>query len=146
MNISDIKPTPGSKKSPRRVGRGVGSGLGKTCGKGHKGQKARSGGNVHPMFEGGQMPMHRRLPKRGFKNPFRREFAIVNIRDLASLSDRSEITPEVLIHSGIVNSPELPIKLLAVGDIDRPVNLKVHAVSEAAKTKITAAGGSVEVI
>lgn len=146
MNLSDIKPSPGSKKSPRRVGRGVGSGLGKTCGKGHKGQKARSGGNVHPMFEGGQMPMHRRLPKRGFKNPFRREFAIVNIRDLSLLAEHAEITPEVLIQRGIVNSPELPIKLLAVGDIDRPVSLKVHAVSEAARNKITAAGGSVEVI
>ncbi|MBI5142931.1 MAG: 50S ribosomal protein L15 [Nitrospirae bacterium] len=146
MNISDITPTPGSKKSPRRVGRGVGSGLGKTCGKGHKGQKARSGGNVHPMFEGGQMPMHRRLPKRGFKNPFRREFAIINIRDLALLADNAEITPEVLINRGLVNSPELPIKLLAVGDIARPVSLKVHAVSEAARNKITAAGGSVEVI
>lgn len=146
MNLSDIKPSPGSKKSPRRVGRGVGSGLGKTCGKGHKGQKARSGGNVHPSFEGGQMPMHRRLPKRGFKNPFRKEYAIINVRDLAFLAEHAEITPEILIGRGIVNSPELPIKLLAVGEIDRPVSLRVHAVSEAAKNKITAAGGSVEVI
>lgn len=146
MNLSELKPARGSRKKARRVGRGPGSGSGKTSGRGHNGQKSRSGGSLKPGFEGGQMPMQRRLPKRGFVNIFKKQYSVINIRDIAALSDLSEITPEVLISRRLVKNVKHGVKLLGVGDIDRAVNLKVHAVSERAKEKITAAGGTVEVI
>ena len=146
MNPGDIKPAPGSRKSARRVGRGPSSGSGKTSGKGHKGQKARSGGKVKPGFEGGQMPMQRRLPKRGFRNIFRDEFAVLNLKDLDRLSDVSEITPEVLAERRVVKRSGQSIKLLGDGDISRPVTVRLHAVSASAREKITAAGGKVEEI
>jgi len=120
--------------------------MGKTSGKGHKGQKARSGGTVRPGFEGGQMPMQRRLPKRGFRNIFRKEFAVLNLRDLERLGDVTEITPEVLISHRLVKRTDQAIKLLADGNISRAVTVKLHAVSHAATEKITAAGGKVEEI
>jgi len=146
MNPGDIKPAPGSRKSARRVGRGPSSGSGKTSGKGHKGQKARSGGSVRPGFEGGQMPMQRRLPKRGFRNIFRKEFAVLNLKDLAQLEDVSEITPEVLVEKRLVGGKSQGIKLLGEGEISRPVTVRLHAVSGSAREKITAAGGKVEEI
>lgn len=146
MNLSELKPARGSRKKARRVGRGPGSGSGKTSGRGHKGQKSRSGGSLRPGFEGGQMPMQRRLPKRGFVNIFKKEYSVINIRDIAALSDLSEITPEVLVSRRLVKNSKDGVKLLGVGVIDRAVNLKVHAISDKAKEKITAAGGTVEVI
>jgi len=144
MNPGDIKPAPGSRKSARRVGRGPSSGSGKTSGKGHKGQKARSGGTVRPGFEGGQMPMQRRLPKRGFRNIFRNEYAVLNLKDLERLSDVSEVTPELLVERRVVKRSVQSIKLLGEGDISRAVTVRLHAVSASAREKITAAGGKVE--
>jgi len=146
MNPGNIKPAPGSRKAARRVGRGPSSGSGKTSGKGHKGQKARSGGSVRPGFEGGQMPMQRRLPKRGFRNIFRKEFAVLNLKDLERLGDVSEITPDVLAEKRLVRGTAQSIKLLGEGEITRPVTVRLHAVSGSAREKITAAGGKVEEI
>lgn len=149
MNLSQLKPAPGSRRPGRRVGRGPGSGSGKTCGRGHNGQKSRSGGGVRPGFEGGQMPLQRRLPKRGFRNIFRKEYTIINIKDIAALLDNLDelvITPEVLISRKLVKDLKHGIKVLGVGEITKTITLKVHAVSASAKKKITAAGGTVEVI
>jgi len=146
MNLSQLKPSPGSRRPARRVGRGPGSGSGKTCGSGHNGQKSRSGGGVRPGFEGGQMPLQRRLPKRGFRNIFRKEYVIINLRDIAALSDDSVITPDVLISRKLIKDVKHGIKVLGVGEITRTITLKVHAVSASAEKKITAAGGTVEVI
>ncbi len=149
MNLSQLKPAPGSRRPGRRVGRGPGSGSGKTCGSGHNGQKSRSGGGVRPGFEGGQMPLQRRLPKRGFRNIFRKEYTIINIKDIVALLDNLDdlvITPEVLISRNLVKDLKHGIKVLGVGEISKTITLKVHAVSASAKKKITAAGGTVEVI
>ncbi len=149
MNLSQLKPAPGSRRPGRRVGRGPGSGSGKTCGSGHNGQKSRSGGGIRPGFEGGQMPLQRRLPKRGFRNIFRKEYTIINIKDIAALLDKLDdlvITPEVLISRKLVKDLKHGIKVLGVGEISKTITLKVHAVSASAKKKITAAGGTVEVI
>ncbi|MBF0560025.1 MAG: 50S ribosomal protein L15 [Nitrospirae bacterium] len=147
MKIDTLAPAPGSRKKPKRIGRGMGSGHGKTATKGHKGQKARSGGHVGPAFEGGQTPIQRRLPKRGFKNmPFKKEFAIVNLDDLAKLSGIDTITPEILIEHRIVRDLKDGVKILGDGDITRPVVIKAHAFSASAVAKITAAGGKSEVL
>ena len=147
MQLNTIKPAAGSKKARRRVGRGSSSGLGKTGGRGHKGQKARSGGFHKVGFEGGQMPLHRRIPKRGFHNPFRTEYAVVNL-DL--LADRFEagtvVTPELLREHGIVKSGRQPIKVLARGDISKKLTIKAHKFSGKAAEKIAAAGGSTETL
>lgn len=145
MKLSDLAPVPGSRKKRKRVGRGVGSGHGKTSCRGHKGQKARSGGGTKPGFEGGQMPLHRRLPKRGFTNIFQKRFAIVNVGSLNRLS-RSLITPEVLIEEGLVKNIKNGIKVLGEGEITRPITVKAHAFSESAKEKIIKADGSIEII
>lgn len=146
MRLEDLKPAKGSKKARRRVGRGPGSGHGKTAGKGHKGQKARSGGTKGAGFEGGQMPLQRRLPKRGFKNyPFKKEYSIVNLKDL-SLIKEDIITPEVIQKVGIVKDLKDGLKVLGVGEIDRPVTVRAHAFSNSALNKITSAGGKAEVI
>ncbi len=142
MNLSDLT-GPQARKKPRRVGRGESSGLGKTCGKGHKGQKSRSGGTVSPGFEGGQMPLQRRLPKKGFKNPFRVRYNVINLKDLSRLETETEITSELLRDKGIVKRRG-PIKLLSNGDVTAAYTIKVDRVSSAAKAKIEAAGGSVE--
>ena len=145
MNLSSLKVPAGATKKRKRVGRGDASGQGKTAGRGEKGQKARSGGKVRAGFEGGQMPLSRRLPKRGFRNPFRERFIAVNLIDLCrKFSKGAIIDKEALLASGIVKKKEDGIKILAKGNIDFPIILKVAKVSQAAKEKITAAGGSIE--
>ncbi len=146
MKIEDLRPAEGSKKRPKRIGRGIGSGHGKTSTKGHKGQKARSGGAKGAGFEGGQMPLQRRLPKRGFTNaPFKREYAVLNLKDIERLG-LEEITPEVLTEKGILKDIKNGLKILGDGDIKRPVRVKAHAFSKAAIEKLKAAGASFEVI
>ncbi|NOT08743.1 MAG: 50S ribosomal protein L15 [Gemmatimonadales bacterium] len=143
MTLSNLKPAPGSHRSRKRVGRGPGSGLGKTSGKGHKGHKARTGGGTNPGFEGGQMPMFRRLPKRGFTNPFKVTAQAVNLRDLVKVGV-TELTPETLLAAGLVSRRGAPIKLLGTGEADRAYTVRGIAMSAAAKAKIEAAGGKVE--
>ena len=146
MKLEDLAPAPGAKKTRKRVGRGSGSGLGKTAGKGAKGQKARSGGGTPPWFEGGQMPLQRRIPKRGFTNIFKKSFAVINLRDLEQFAAGSEIGPEQLRQTGLVKKVRDGIKLLAQGDIAKALTVRVHEASVAAKSKIEAAGGRVELI
>ena len=146
MKLTDLRPAPGATTSKKRVGRGKGSGLGKTSGKGHKGLRARSGGGTPPGYEGGQMPMQRRLPKRGFTNIFRKEYAIVHVRDLNRFAEGEAIDPILFVASGMVKDPLCGIKLLADGEIGRPVSVKVHKASRAAIEKVQAAGGTVEVL
>jgi large subunit ribosomal protein L15 len=146
MRIEDIKPAEGSTKNKKRVGRGFGSGHGKTSCKGHKGQKARSGGTKGAGFEGGQMPLQRRIPKRGFKNIFGKEFAIVNLDIINALKDDAVITPELLIEKGVIKKMKDGLKVLAKGSIQRPVTIKANAFSTSAAAKIEAAGGKTEVI
>lgn len=145
MRLSDLSPSPGSTKKNKRVGRGPGSGHGKTSCKGHKGQKCRSGGGTRVGFEGGQMPLHRRLPKRGFTNIFRQEYAIINLKTLSEIQD-SVVTPEVLLEKGIIKNIKNRIKILGDGEIKKPLTVKAHAFSTSAKDKILKAGGSAEVI
>ena len=146
MKLNELSPADGSKKSRQRVGRGVGSGCGKTAGRGSKGQGARSGGGVRPGYEGGQMPIHRRLPKRGFTNIFKKNFAILNIRDLARFESGSTVDEVELVKCGLIKGTYDGIKLLGQGEIDYPLQIKVHAVSESARKKISSAGGTVEVV
>jgi large subunit ribosomal protein L15 len=143
LTLSSLKPAPGSTQSRKRVGRGPGSGLGKTSGKGHKGHKARTGGGTNPGFEGGQMPMYRRLPKRGFTNPFRVENQVVNLEDLKKIS-ATDVSPETLYSAGLIGKPDAPVKLLATGDPDRAYTVRGVAISASARTKIEAAGGRIE--
>lgn len=145
MDLGSLKAPAGATKKRKRVGRGNASGHGGTSGKGHKGQKARSGGKVREGFEGGQMPMARRLPKRGFRNPFREKFVAVNILDLCRKFSKGAVIDEAaLLANGIVKKTNNNIKILAKGEIDFPVTIKIAKISQAAKNKITAAGGSVE--
>ncbi|KAB2951398.1 50S ribosomal protein L15 [Heliorestis acidaminivorans] len=147
MQIHDLKPAPGSRQKPTRKGQGIGSGLGKTSGRGHKGQKARSGGGVRPGFEGGQQPLQRRLPKRGFSNaPFKKIFTIINVKDLARFEAGTVVTPELLIKERVIKKINDGVKLLANGEIDKALTIKLHGVSEAAAEKVKAAGGQVEVM
>ena len=146
MRIEDIRPAEGSTKNKKRVGRGVGSGHGKTSCKGHKGQKARSGGTKGAGFEGGQMPLQRRIPKRGFTNIFKKEYAIINLDILDALKDDAVITPELLIEKGVIKKMKDGLKVLANGSIQRPVTIKANAFSTSAAAKIEAAGGKTEVI
>ena len=136
----------GKKRSRKRIGRGVGSGKGKTCGRGHKGQGSRSGGTTMLLREGGQMPIHRRLPKRGFTNIFRKKFIEINLRDLANLESGSTVDEPTLIRCGLVKGKRDGIKLLGDGEVKHPLSVKVHRVSKKARQKIEAAGGTVEVI
>lgn len=144
--MEDLQPAAGSKRRDKRVGRGVGSGHGKTSCKGHKGQKARSGGTKGPAFEGGQMPLQRRLPKRGFKNHFSVEFAIINLKDINTLEDMDIITPEALLEKGVIKNLKSGLKVLGEGEIQRPVTIKADAFSASALAKIAAAGGKAEVV
>jgi large subunit ribosomal protein L15 len=146
MKLEDIKPAVGSTKKVKRVGRGIGSGHGKTSCKGHKGQKARSGGSVGPAFEGGQMPLQRRLPKRGFKNIFKIEYAIINLRDINKIEGLDIITFDVLRDKGIIKNLKAGLKVLGDGDLQRPVTVKAAVFSASALTKIAAAGGKAEVV
>ncbi len=143
ITLGNLRPAKGSNVTRRRVGRGIGSGLGKTSGKGHKGHKARTGGATNPGFEGGQMPMYRRLPKRGFTNPFKETAQVVNLRQLDKVTG-TDLTPESLAAAGLVKRATGPIKLLASGEAGRAFTVKGIAVSAQAKTKIEAAGGTVE--
>ncbi len=145
MELHTLKPPAGSKKKRRRVGRGPGSGSGKTSGRGHKGAGARSGFKRKPGREGGQMPLHRRLPKRGFTNIFKKEYQIVNLADLARC-EAGDVTGETLKKAGLVNKPDLPIKFLGNGNIDKAYNVKAQAFSKTAREKIEAAGGKAEVV
>jgi large subunit ribosomal protein L15 len=146
MKLHELTPAEGSRKARKRVGRGIGSGMGKTSTRGHKGQNARSGGGVRPGFEGGQNPLYRRLPKRGFTNKFRKEFAIVNLTELNKFAAGTEVTPEVLLESGIVKNARDGIKILGNGDITVQLNVKANKFSQSAVDKIQAAGGKTEVI
>ena len=146
MRIHDLSPLEGSKKKRKRVGRGVGSGHGRTSCRGHKGQKARSGGTIVPGFEGGQMPLQRRLPKRGFTNIFRKEVAVVNLKDLNRFEASAVVDLEALKSAGLVRKAEGGVKVLGKGDIAHAITLKVDKISRTAKEKIEAAGGKVELL
>ncbi|NLW22811.1 MAG: 50S ribosomal protein L15 [Tissierellia bacterium] len=149
MKLHELRPQAGGgSKKPKRVGRGIGSGHGKTSGRGHKGQNARSGGGVRPGFEGGQMPLIRRLPKRGFTNIFAKEYAIINVEDLNRFEDNTVVTPELLIDEGLVKRGKAVdgIKILGDGDINKKLTVKAHKFSKTAAEKIEAAGGRIEVI
>ena len=143
MRLHELTPGDGARKNRKRRGRGEGSGLGKTSGRGHKGHKARSGGGTRPGFEGGQMPIHRRLPKRGFTNIFRREVEEINIRDLARFESGATVDEAALRAAGLVKGGPKFVKLLGKGEIDFPVTVRVSAVSAGARQKIEAAGGIV---
>ncbi|CAJ1318000.1 50S ribosomal protein L15 [Paenibacillus sp. PK4536] len=146
MKLHELSPSPGSRKERKRVGRGPSSGTGKTSGRGHKGQNSRSGGGVRPGFEGGQNPLYRRLPKRGFVNPTRKEYALVNIEDLNSFAADTEVTPTFLMEQGIVKNARSGIKILGNGDITVKLTVKANKFSQSAVEKIEAAGGKTEVI
>ncbi|AAT05351.1 50S ribosomal protein L15 [Listeria monocytogenes] len=146
MKLHELKPSEGSRKERNRVGRGTGSGNGKTSGRGHKGQKARSGGGVRLGFEGGQLPLFRRIPKRGFTNINRKEFAIVNLDVLNRFEDGTEVTPELLVETGIIRNEKSGIKILSNGNIEKKLTVKANKFSAAAKEAIEAAGGKTEVI
>jgi large subunit ribosomal protein L15 len=147
MRLHDLKPAPGAIKRAKRVGRGPGSGHGKTSCRGQKGQRSRSGGGVPPWFEGGQTPIHRRLPKRGFKNINRVEYAVINLGRLDALFDSGDqVTPEVLLERGILKKLLDGVKILGDGELTKPLKVKAHAFSASAKEKIEAAGGTAEVI
>lgn len=149
MRLEDLRPAPGSTRKRKRIGRGRGSGTGKTSGRGHKGLKARSGGGARPGFEGGQMPLYRRLPKRGFTpHGGKTEFALVNLRDLAArFPADSVVDPDALVAKGLIKKAgRRAVKVLADGDIGHALVVKIHRISEAAREKLVAAGGRVEVI
>ena len=147
MDLSNLKPAEGSKQKKFRVGRGQGSGNGKTAGRGHKGAQSRSGYKSKRGFEGGQMPLHRRVPKRGFRNPFRVEYAVVNLDTLAEVFDAgSAVTPELLHERGIVRDARAPIKILGRGEIEKALTIRAHKFSDTAVKKIAAAGGATEVL
>ena len=146
MRLDELQPAEGSKFVAKRKGRGPGSGNGKTAGKGHKGQNARSGGGVRPGFEGGQMPIYRRLPKRGFTNIFAKEYVTVNVEVLEQFEANTEITAEVLKEAGIIKKVNDGVKILGRGELTKKLTVKVNACSAGAKEKIEALGGTVEVI
>lgn len=145
MKLHELSPAVGSTKVSKRIGRGAGSGTGKTAGKGHKGQKARSGGGVRPGFEGGQMPLARRIPKRGFNNIFGTKYAAVNVEDLNRFEDGATVDEAAIVASGLVKKPLDGIKILGNGELSRKLNVTVTAYSESAKQKIEKAGGKAEV-
>ncbi len=146
MKINELSPAEGSRRARKRVGRGPGSGHGKTSCRGHKGQKSRSGGGIRPGFEGGQMPIHRRLPKRGFKNPFRKEYSVVNVGDLGRFEPNTVLDPDSLKEAGLVWKMLDGVKLLGNGEISQPLVVRIHKVSRSARMKIEAAGGKVDIL
>ncbi len=145
MKPHELKPAPGSHKKPKRIGRGPGSGHGKTSTRGHKGQKARSGGGVSRGFEGGQMPLQRRLPKRGFTNILRKQYSVVNIKDLALFEADEAVNPESLKEKGLIKGRQ-SVKILGEGELTKKITVKAHKFSQAAIQKIEASGGKAEVI
>lgn len=146
MKLDELRPAPGSKTTARRVGRGIGSGLGKTSGKGHKGQNARSGGGVRPGFEGGQMPLFRRLPKRGFKNRNSKEYTEVTLAMLEQLENGTEVTAESLKANGMIKKVNDGIVVLGNGELTKKLTVKASRVTKTAEAKIVAAGGKIEVV
>ena len=146
MKLHELKPAEASRSDRKRVGRGTSSGTGKTAGRGQKGQLARSGGKTRLGFEGGQMPLFRRMPKRGFKNINRKEYAVVSLADLNRFEEGTEVTPALLVESGLVKKELAGVKLLANGELSVKLTVKVNKVSEAAKKAVEAAGGTIEVI
>ncbi|MCF7926390.1 MAG: 50S ribosomal protein L15 [Candidatus Izimaplasma sp.] len=146
MKLSNLKPTPGSKHSRKRVGRGPGSGIGSTSGRGQNGQNSRSGGRTRPGFEGGQTPLFKRLPKRGFNNYTRQEFSVVNVEQLNNYDEGTVITPELLLNDKLVKKLLDGIKILGDGDLSVKLTVKAHKFSKSAKQKIEAVGGNTEVI
>lgn len=145
MKLNELSPPRGARKAVKRLGRGPGSGHGKTAGRGSKGQKSRSGGNIRPGYEGGQMPLQRRLPKRGFTNIFRKEFAIVNIRDLGRFEKGSVVDKAALVDAGLLRRNSDSVKLLGQGTIDYPLVVKVDRCTRSARAKLEAVGGKVEI-
>ena len=146
MRLDELKPSEGSRFESKRVGRGIGSGTGKTSGKGHKGQNARSGGGVRPGFEGGQMPLYRRLPKRGFTNIFAKKYVTVNVEVLERFENGTEVTAEVLKEAGIISKTLDGVKILGRGEVTKSLTVKVAGFTASAKEKIEKAGGKAEVI
>jgi large subunit ribosomal protein L15 len=146
MNLSNLKPTPGSTHAKKRLGRGIGSGTGKTAGRGHKGQNARSGGGTRPGFEGGQTPLFKRLPKRGFVNPFRKEYACVNVEDLNRYEEGTVITTELLLKDRLIRKELSGLKILGQGELKVKLHIKANKFTKSAQEKIEAAGGTAEVI
>ena len=145
MKLHELKPAEGSTHAPKRLGRGVGSGHGKTSGKGHKGQNSRAGGGVRPGFEGGQNPLFRRMPKRGFNNISRKNIVAINVRDLERFEDGTVVTIESLLESGLIKAVKDGVKILATGELTKALTIRMEKVSPAAAKKIVAAGGKVEV-
>ena len=146
MRLEELKPAAGAKKKAKRVRRGPGSGSGKTASKGHKGQKARSGGVKGAGFEGGTMPLQRRIPKRGFTNLFRKEYAVVNIQDLEAMAGSDPVTPEMLMQKGLIKDMKTGVKVLGTGELKSKLTVRAHKFSKSAVEKIQAAGGKAEVI
>lgn len=144
--LHELKPVDGARKARKRLGRGSGSGTGKTSGKGQKGQKARSGGGTRPGFEGGQLPLFQRIPKRGFKNVNRKEYAVINLDDLNKFEIGEVITPEVLLSRNVLKKTLDGVKILANGQLEKAITVKAHKFSKAAEQAITQAGGTIEVI
>jgi len=143
MNLDNIPSIPGARRQRKRVGRGEGNGLGKTCGRGHKGQRSRSGGSLRPGFEGGQIPFYRRMPRRGFNNKnFRKRYEIVNVASLDKL-ESGEVTSESLARAGLVREAGMPVKILGSGDVSKAFTVEADKVSASARSKIEAAGGAV---
>ncbi len=145
VNLGNLSPAPGSHRTRKRLGRGIGSGLGKTAGRGHKGQRARKSGNVRPGFEGGQMKLYMRLPKRGFTNNFRKEFNEINLDTLAAFTG-SKVDVKTLTEAGLLRYPTRPVKLLGRGKLDKKLDVTVHGASAAAKAAVEKAGGSLKLI
>jgi large subunit ribosomal protein L15 len=146
MKLHELKPAAGSRTPRRRVGRGLGSGMGKTSTRGHKGQWSRAGGGVRPGFEGGQMPITRRMPKVGFTNIFKKEFSLVNVKFLECFEAGTEVTPELMYQEGLVKKLQLPVKILGDGELTKALTVKAHKFSATAAEKIEKAGGKAEVI
>lgn len=146
MDLGSLKYAPGSVRKRKRVGRGPGSGHGKTACRGHKGQRSRSGSKIRPWFEGGQMPLQRRIPKRGFTNIFRTEYQVINLKDLDGLKKVKAVTPESLFEKGLISKRNTPVKILGSGELKAALDVSAHAFSASAKEKIEKAGGKVTVI
>jgi len=146
MRLEELRPAKGATKKTKRVGRGPGSGSGKTASKGHKGQKARSGGVKGAGFEGGQMPLQRRIPKRGFTNIFRKEYSVVNVTDLDKIAGSDPVTPETLMQNGLIKDLKSGVKILGMGELKTKMTVRAHKFSKSAVEKIQAAGGKAEVI
>jgi large subunit ribosomal protein L15 len=146
MNLHELSPTPGSVKENKRKGRGIGTGNGKTAGRGHKGQKARAGGSIRAGFEGGQMPLVRRLPKRGFNNIFAKPLEAINVSDLDCFEDGAQLDAQALLEAGLISKCKYGVKILGNGELSKKLTVCASAFSESAKAKIEAAGGKTEVV